>query len=69
MSGENFSNKINPYDIDELKKYFDPLVFQNLNDLTIFRNQMDTFNYSFGIYLVFPNYARLIDNQSNIITS
>lgn len=34
MSEINFRNEINPYDISELEKYFDPYVFHNLSDLT-----------------------------------
>lgn len=69
MSGDNFSNKINPYDPDELKKYFDPVVFQNLNDLTISEIRWIRLTIAFWDLSGFSELCKqLIDNQSNIIS-
>jgi hypothetical protein len=69
LSESNFSNRINPYDIGELAKYFDPLVYQNLRILTISEINWIRLTIAFWDISGFSELCnKLIDNQAHIIS-
>jgi class 3 adenylate cyclase len=69
MNEEDFSNKIKSYDVDDLKKYFDPVIWENLDMLTFSEIKWIRLTIAFWDLSGFSNLCnQLIENQLEIIS-